>query len=218
MSVARDLYQLQEIELALEANEQAQVKVSSQIGESQEVNKARAKLAAEQKHIEELGKQQKSAEWEIEDLTAKIKAIEKKLYDGKIFNPKELGNLQAEVEDFKKKRSGFEDKVLDLMEQAEQANKSLKNITTELARLITQWQDQQKQLQSELEKLKTNHGTLDSKKQELIPQIEAGAVEIYRELRKRKGTAIARVEQESAWVAVLPCRTQTSSKPGRVEW
>ena len=195
MSIAKDLYQLQEVELALEANEQAQIKISSQIGESQEVLKAQAKLAAEKKHIEELGKQQKSVEWEIDDLTIKIKTIEKKLYDGKIFNPKELGNLQSEAEDFKKKRSGFEDKVLDLMEQTEQAAKKLDNINIELAQMIARWQDQQKQLTAELEQLKANHSALEAKKQAYLPQIDAGAIETYRELRKRKGTAIARIEQ-----------------------
>jgi predicted nucleic acid-binding Zn-ribbon protein len=195
MSIARDLYQLQEIELALEANEQAQAKISSQLGESQEVLKERAKLATEQKHIEELSKQQRSAEWEIDDLTTKIKAIEKKLYDGKIFNPKELGNLQSEAEDFKKKRSGSEDSVLELMEQTELAHKRLDNINIELAQLVTQWQNQQKQLTGELEQLKANHSTLETQKQELIPQIDANAIETYRELRKRKGTAIARIEQ-----------------------
>lgn len=195
MSIARDLYQLQEIELALEANEQAQTKISSQLGESQEVLKARAKLTAEQKHIEELGKQQKSAEWEIDDLTTKIKAIEKKLYDGKITNSKELSNLQTESEDFKKRRSGFEDKVLDLMEQADVSRKNLDAIDSEISRLVAHWQSQQKQLSAELEQLKTNYTTLDSKKQALVPQISASAVEIYRELRKRKGIAIARIEQ-----------------------
>ncbi len=202
MSIARDLYQLQEIELALEANEQAQTKISNQLGESQEVNKARAKLAAEQKHIEELGKQQKSAEWEIDDLAAKIKAIEKKLYDGKIFNAKELSNLQTEAEDFKKRRSVFEDKVLDLMEQAEVSRKSLDGINNDVARLVVQWQSQQIQLKGELEQLKANRATLDSKKQALVPQIDANAVGIYRELRKRKGTAIARIEQGTC----LGCR------------
>jgi len=202
MSIARDLFQLQETELALEANEQAQAKISSQLGESQEVNKARAKLAAEQKHIEELGKQQKSAEWEIDDLTTKIKAIEKKLYDGKIFNAKELSNLQTEAEDFKKRRSGFEDKVLDLMEQTEASRKNLDAINREITRLVAQWQSQQKQLAGELEQLKANHAALDSKKQALIPQINANVVETYRELRKRKGTAVARIEQGTC----LGCR------------
>lgn len=195
MSVARDLYQLQETDQALEANEQAQVKISSQLGESKEVNRVRAKLAFEQKHSEDLGKEQKSAEWEIDDLTTKIKTIEKKLYNGKIFNPKELGSLQAEDEDFKKKRSSLEDKVLDLMEQTDESRNKLDALNQEISRLVAQWQSQQKQLSDELSKLKDNHLTLESKKQSQVAAIEPGALETYRELRKRKGTAVARIEQ-----------------------
>jgi hypothetical protein len=58
MSIAKDLYQLQEVDLALEANNQAQKRASSQIGESQIVLNARAKLAEEQKKLEELTRQQ----------------------------------------------------------------------------------------------------------------------------------------------------------------
>lgn len=202
MSIAKDLYQLQEIELAIEINEQSQKKISSQLGDSQEVLKARAKLNTEQKHIEEQEKQQKSAEWEIDDLTTKIKNIEKKLYDGKITNAKELSNLQAESEDFKKKRSGLEDRVLDIMEKTELAGKNADDLTSEITELTAKWQSQQKQLSGELEQLKTDQTNLDSRRQALLSQLDTAAVEIYRDLRKRKGTAIARIEQGTC----LGCR------------
>ena len=195
-TIARQLFQLQELELALEANEQSQMKIGAQLGESQEVVKARGRLSAAQKHIEELAKQQKSTEWEIEDLTVKIKAIEKKLYDGKIFNPKELGSLQTEAEDFKKRRSGLEDRALELMEQMDAARKSLSTLTEELARQEAQWQNEQKQFNRDLEQLKTNHVDLDARKQTLLAQIDAAAIGTYRDLRKRKGgIAVARIEQ-----------------------
>ena len=194
--LARQLFQLQELELALEGNEQSQVKIGAQLGESQDVVKARARRDAEKKHIEELAKQQKTTEWEIEDLTVKIKAIEKKLYEGRIFNSKELSSLQTEAEDFKKRRSGLEDKALEVMEQTDAARKALLKMVEEVALLEARWQDQQKQLRGELEQLKANQVDLEGKKQALLVQIEAGAVEIYRDLRKRKGgTAVARIEQ-----------------------
>jgi hypothetical protein len=194
--LARQLFQLQELELALEGNEQSQVKIGAQLGESQDVVKARARRDAEQKHIEELAKQQKTTEWEIEDLTVKIKAIEKKLYEGRIFNSKELSSLQTEAEDFKKRRSGLEDKALEVMEQTDAARKALLKLAEEVGLLEARWQDQQKQLHSELEQLKTNQVDLEGKKQALLVQIEAGAVEIYRDLRKRKaGIAVAKIEQ-----------------------
>lgn len=195
MSIAKDLYQLQELDLALEANSHAQKRVIGQIGESQVVNRAKARLFEEQKNLESFSHQQKSVEWEIDDLTTKIKSVEKKLYDGKIFNSKELSNLQAEADDLKKRRSGLEDKVLDLMDQVEVIRKIISGNQEELARLEADWQAQQNQLAIELEHLKTAYTELENKRQQLVNVIEAGAFETYQELRKRKGTAIAKVEQ-----------------------
>jgi uncharacterized protein len=195
MSIARDLYQLQEIDLALEANKQAQTRVSGQLSESQLVLKSRTRLADEQKKLEELNRQQKSTEWEIDDLTTKIKDIEKKLYSGKISSSKELSNLQQEAEDFKKRRSQFEDKALELMDQVELARKNVATADNELAKLEAQWQAQQKQLALDLEQLKANQTTLENKRQEQASIIDAMATSTYQELRKRKGSAVAKVEQ-----------------------
>ena len=195
-TTAKQLFQLQELDLALEANEQSQVKTTAQLGENQELVRTRARLATEQKRSEELAKQQKTTEWEVDDLTAKIKAIEKKLYEGKIFNPKELGSLQADAEDIKKRRSGLEDKVLELMEESDAVRAKVATLTTELARLEADWQSQQKKLAGDMEQLKTAHLDMEGKKQALLSQVEANAVEIYRDLRKRKGgIAVARIEQ-----------------------
>lgn len=202
MSIARDLYQLQETDVALETNEQAQVRINHQLGDNQVVVKAKTAVAVEQKKLEDLAKQQKTTEWEIDDLTTKIKAIEKKLYDGKITNSKELSNLQTESQDFKKTCSGLEDRVLELMEQIEFMSQNVAAANAEVARIEAQWQAQQRQLAGELEQLKANHTALETKRQSLLPQIAADAVEIYLQLRKRKGVAVARVEQGTC----LGCR------------
>ncbi len=195
MSIARDLYQLQEIDTALEANLQAQKKVSAQIGESQIVLKARAKLDEEMKNLERLAAQQKSTDWEIDDLTAKIKDTEKKLYGGKIFNSKELGNLQQETDDLKKRRSAFEDKSLELMDQLEIIKKAIENSKDELAKMELQWQAQQKQLTAELDQLKAAQTALEDNRKQITVIIDADALAMYQELRKRKGLAVAKVEQ-----------------------
>ena len=195
MSIAKDLYRLQELDLALEANTQAQKRVSGQIGESQIVLKAREKLAEEQKNLDTLTAQEKSTEWEIDDLTTKIKDIEKKLYGGKIFNSKELSSLQQETEDIKKRRSTLEDESLGLMDQLELTRKAIASSKEELAKQEIQWQAQQKQLTAELEQLKAAQTTLGSDRQQITALIEPEAYAIYQELRKRKGLAVAKVEQ-----------------------
>ena len=139
MSIAQQLYQLQEIDLALAANEREQTRITSQLGESQEVARVRAKLAVEQKRLEELERQQHTAEWEAEDLTVKLAATEEKLFGGKIRNPKELTNLQREADKLKARRTGMEDRALEVMGQAEATTSSIAALTEELARLEADW-------------------------------------------------------------------------------
>jgi len=195
-TTARQLFQLQECDIALETNEQSQVKVTAELADNQEVTRARAKLAAEQKRLEELTKQQKTTEWECDDLTAKIKVNEKKLYDGKITNSKELSNLQADTEDIKKRRSALEDKVLGLMEESDEARAKVAALTQELARIDADWQTRHSRLTADMEHLKADRGELEARRQALLAQIDAPSAELYRELRKRKGgLAVAKVEQ-----------------------
>ena len=84
MNVAKQLYQLQEVDLELESVEQALSQIASQLGESQAVLRTKAELESENKRLEELKRQQRSAEWEIEDLVNKLATNEEKLYSGRI--------------------------------------------------------------------------------------------------------------------------------------
>jgi uncharacterized protein len=195
MSIARDLYQLQEVDTAIEANLQSQKRVSAQIGESTIVVKARTKLAEEKKNLETLSARQKSTEWEIDDLTAKIKDTEKKLYGGKIFNSKELSSLQQETEDLKKRRSGFEDKSLGLMDDLELTRKAIDTSKEELAKMEVQWQAQQNQFTTELAQLKAAQTGLEENRIQIAALLDADTLFTYQELRKRKGLAVAKVEQ-----------------------
>lgn len=194
-TIARQMFQLQELDLALEANERDQTRVQGQMCDSPQVLKARASVLVEQKRVEDLAKQQKDAEWEVEDLSTRIGDIDKKLYGGKIRDAKELNSYQAEGEGLKKKRSGIEDKALELMEQADTARKTLAGFKDELARLEAQWQAQQKQLAADLQQLRADRVTLEEKRRAHAATMEAGTVAIYQDLRKRKGTAVAKVEQ-----------------------
>jgi predicted nucleic acid-binding Zn-ribbon protein len=195
MSVARQLHQLQQVDLELESNEKAQSHIVSQLGDSQEVARVRGQIDAENQRLEELQKQQQSLEWEIDDLSAKLTAIERKLYGGKITSPKELANLQREAEELKDRRNRLEDKDLEIMDQAESSTTTASSLSAELNKLESEWQSQQEQLSSDLEKLKTAHSELTGRRQLISAEIEPRLIDVYHQLRKRKGTAIARVEQ-----------------------
>jgi len=195
MSIAKQLYQLQEVELEIESNEQALKQITSQLGENQAVVMVQTKLAQEQQRLEELRRQQHSAEWEIDDITTKLGTIEEELYSGRIRSPKELTSLQHEVEGLKAKRDQLEDKALEIMDQVEHVEASVATISGELKTVEAEWQSQQQKLSTDMERLKTILADLKQKQQLHLAKIDHQAVEFYCELKKQKGQAVAKVEQ-----------------------
>jgi predicted nucleic acid-binding Zn-ribbon protein len=195
MSIAQQLYRLQELDLALAANEQNQANIKRQLGESQEMAQVRAKLTTEQRRLDELERQQHAVEWEAEDLTTKLTATEEKLFSGKIRNPKELTNLQREADELKTRRNELEDRALEKMDQAEATTGSINSLTEELDRLEADWRAQQEKLSVELDELKAAHAELTRERQQMVVEIASGTVSVYEEIRSRKGTAVAKVEQ-----------------------
>ena len=195
MKVVKQLYQLQEVDLELESNEQALNQIAGQLGESQAVNRAQAKLNLEHQRLEKLKREQHSAEWEIDDLITKLATAEKKLYSGSIRNPKELTNLQHEIDGLKTKRDRLEDKALELMDKVELTETSVASQSSQLKQLEDEWQRQQQQLSSRLEQLKTILSDLKHKRQLLLAKTDPQAVEFYHQLKNQKGTAVAKVEQ-----------------------
>ncbi len=195
MSVVKQLYQLQEVELEIESNEQALAQIASQLGESQAVVRARTKLKLEQQHLEELRRRQHAAEWEIEDLVSKLTTAEGKLYSGRIKNPKELTNLQHEVDGLRIRRDQLEDKALAIMDRVELPTTSVDTLSNELKTLEAEWHSQQQQLSTNMEQLKTTLSDLKHKRQLLSVKIDPQAIELYQELKKQRRQAVAKVEQ-----------------------
>jgi len=195
MGVAKQLYQLQEVDLEVESNERALSQMVSQLGKSEAVVRAQSKLASEQQRLDELRHQQHSAEWEIDDIVSKLAAADEQLYSGRIRNPKELTNLQHEVDMLKAKRDQLENNALEIMDQVELAEASVVATGSEVEKLEAEWHSQQQQLSADVEVLKSKLSALQHKRQLLSAEIDSQAVEVYDELRKQKGQAVAKVEQ-----------------------
>ncbi len=195
MNVAKQLYQLQEVDLEVEAAEQELRRLNSQLGENRVLIEAQSRLTAEKHRLDELKHQQHSAEWELDDLVNKISVAEEQLYSGRIRNPKELTNLQHEVEILKAKRDQLENKALAIMDQVELAEAEVASASNEFNRLEAEWHRQQEQLSHEIDTLKNKLSELGQKRQLLSAEIDPQAVALYDKLRKQKKQAVAKVEQ-----------------------
>ncbi|HEY83437.1 MAG TPA: hypothetical protein G4O01_09180 [Dehalococcoidia bacterium] len=195
MGVAKELYQLQEVDLEIEAEERALNGMLSQLGDDSLLTQARNKLAAAERQLEELKRHQHEVEWEIDDLVSKITALEEELYSGRIKNPKELSSLQHEVEILKGKRGQLENEALEVMEQVETAGASIASGRRELEAQEAEWQRRQQQLSAEIESLKGKLANLKQKRERCLAGISPQVVEVYERLRKHKGQAVVKVER-----------------------
>jgi predicted nucleic acid-binding Zn-ribbon protein len=195
MGVAKQLYQLQQVDLELESNEQALKQLTLQLGESPTVLQAQAEFEMENQHLEQLRHQLHTTEWELEDIEGKTTKAEEELYSGRIKNPKELANLQHEVDNLKARRDQIEEKTLGLLDQIEAAETSATKKGSSLKELEATWHRQQQQLSVKIEQLRDIITGLTHKQQLMSAEIEPHTVEFYQDLKGKKGQAVARVAQ-----------------------
>jgi predicted nucleic acid-binding Zn-ribbon protein len=195
MTVITQLHQLQEIDTEIESEEQTLSQKVSQLGERQALDNAQNQLALEKQRLEELRKQQHAAEWEIDDIASKVAAAEKQLYGGKITNPKELSSLQHEVSIMKTRSDQKETEALEIIDQAEAAEETVKVASKGFKKLEDGWHHQQHQLSDEIEQLKSRLDDLKQKRQQLAEEIESPAVKLYEKIKKQKRQPVAKVEQ-----------------------
>jgi hypothetical protein len=195
MSLAKRLYDLQQIDLEIQKAQEALSDISHQLGESKALLKARAELLDEEKHLAEMEKQQRDVEWEVEDLRSNIAQLNDKLYGGKIKNPKELVSFEKELEIFKTNLREKEDNLLDLMTEMEATQDKLKSDRERLKKLEGEWQREQKFLVQRQTDVENQLSDLRRKRQALTSEVAPQALELYEGVRSRKGQAVVRVEQ-----------------------
>jgi predicted nucleic acid-binding Zn-ribbon protein len=195
MNISRQLFNLQEVDQELASNEQAYARITSQLGESKAVLDIRVKLETATGQLEDATHSQHTVEWEIEDLSAKLSKFEGELYSGKTTSPKELTGLQQEIDNLKKNRGKLEDHDLEIMETIERLNATISELRSNLEKRETEWQVQQKDFNAELKELEHTISALKEKREALASEIDPQVLTIYEELKKQKGSSVAKVEQ-----------------------
>jgi predicted nucleic acid-binding Zn-ribbon protein len=195
MSLAKRLYDLQQIDLEIQKQQEALSDISHQLGESEALLKVRAELLDEEKHLAEMEQQQRDVEGEVEDLRSNIAQLNDKLYGGKIKNPKELVSFEKELEIFKSNLRKKEDNLLDLMTDMEATQDKIKSDRERVKKLEGEWERGQKLLVQRQAEVKSRLSELSQRRQALTSEVAPQPLELYEGVRLRKGQAVARVEQ-----------------------
>ena len=195
MSLAEQLYKLQQVDLELQRKQQELKEVEDQLGDDKDLVAAESKLASQKEQLEDARKKQKSSEWELEDLQEKVRRIDSKLYSGTTKDSKELVNLEKEVKSLRSQIRPKEDALLGLMSQVEEMEAKVKTAAVEIERLKREWEQMQETLGQRKKEVETVLAKLKGDRNELEQQIDSEAINTYERLRLTRGQAVVKVER-----------------------
>jgi predicted nucleic acid-binding Zn-ribbon protein len=204
------LYELQDLDLELEQGRRRISEIQQSLGETETVLQAREALAQAQEQHSEWLRRMRNLELEIGGLTTRITSSEKRLYGGRVTNPKELSDIQNEIAYLKRRRAELEDELLEAMLQAEAAEERVETRSEALVRIEADWQDQQKQLREELNQLETRLAQAEEERKQLRQSIHPEDVALYDKIRSRHGPIAVAVLQDGVcgFCAVAPSSTK----------
>jgi uncharacterized protein len=207
MNKAKQLYELQEVDLDIEHKTQALTQVKSQLGKDDDLVAARAALDSQKKRLAELERQQKTSEWELSELGSKISVVEKKLYGGSVKNPRELTPFQQDLEILKSQRAEREDKLLALMMDVDSLHQDIGLKKSDFEKMEREWRENQQKLSNQQAELETEVAQAKQKRDMLASEIDSASLDLYEEMRRAKqGQAVAKVMQGRC----LGCRISLS--------
>jgi predicted nucleic acid-binding Zn-ribbon protein len=195
MSLAGQLYKLQQFDLELQKKQQELNEVENQLSDNKALVVAESKVASQKEQLEDAKRKQKSSEWELEDLQEKVRQIDSKLYSGKTKDPKELVNLEKEVKGLKSQIRAKEDALLGLMSQVEGIEAEVKTTAEELERLNQEWEQRQETFRPRKSEIETVLAKLRGDRNGLAQQIDSEAFNVYERIRLTRGQAVVKVER-----------------------
>jgi predicted nucleic acid-binding Zn-ribbon protein len=149
-------------------------------------DEAEAAMGETRLSIDALGREQQRLEHEIDSLSQKAAAEERRLYDGSIANSKELESLQHEIENLRRRRSGREDELLEILERREELDRTAKEREEAATTLRSQMDEVGGDVGRELQSVEQELRTRSSERAALVPEIDPELEELYEDVRSQK--------------------------------
>ncbi len=217
MTVAADLYALQETDSALDTCDREIARVRERFGDSDAVTGARAAAADQSARRRTAEHRARELDDQMNDLQAKLLPVERKLYGGSVRQPKELEALQLDLDMHRRHGRTIEDHQLEVMEELEASAAALTAARAELQTVETAWQREQDELRAREAELERQRIALETQRQARAARVAPHNLSLYERLRRSKaGRAVARIERGSCLGCriVLPTTTQQRARSG----
>ncbi len=198
MSQPFKLYRLQLLDTKLDKCRARTEEIDSILKDNSEIFKARTKNDIALKNLERAHKALKVAENNVKSQRLKIEQTDATLYGGKVRNPKELQDLQAESAALKRYLNVLEDRQLEAMIIAEDTDSIYYNTAKTLMEVESGISIQNKNLISERSQILQEIDRMSSERDAAIGTTPSADLKLYNDLRKtRRGLAVAKITDKT---------------------
>ena len=220
MSRSRSLFQLQQYDSGLDSSHHRIKEIDAILADNKELENALKEQEQTEKIFHFKQKELHAAEHQVEDQNIKISQNEEKLYSGAVTNPKDLEDLQLESSSLKKYLSTLEERQLEAMLEAEQAQEELNQASAKYTRISDAKSAQSKDLNSEKEALKKNIESLLSQKKSFLENTDIPDLDLYNDLRESHGgvavTLMINGSCSSCGANIPSAIEQEAKSPGKI--
>lgn len=212
MGRGEDLYRLQQLDSEWDAGQRRLVEIEAALEDDRALREARQSVQEAQKRVQTWQTKQRDLELEIESLASKMSRSEKRLYSGKVTNPKELSDLQAEIASLKRRRQKLEDTLLEAMINREEAEAARDEAESRLERVESNRSTQIADLEAEREALQERLAEIEERRASVVPRLDAETSTTYERVREQKGgQAVAQIRHDA-------CSACGVTVPPSAEW
>lgn len=194
MNSLHQLYHLEQTDKEIATKKQRLREVLQAQKGNEELEEAREQHERSSEALSEARARQKDLELELGQLTDKRRRSEDRLYSGKVTNPKELEDLQREIESLGRRRDDLEDDLLQAMMTVEGAQEAEEEAAAQLKAVQEDWTQEKAALAQEQNELATRLNELLAQREEQAGRIDGKFLAAYEKTRSKRGTGMAVVK------------------------
>ncbi len=183
------LLELQDLDLSLDRlrSRQETLEEGEDVRATRErLDVAEAALGDLKLELDAVDRELRRLEGDVDSLTRKAEAEERRLYDGSVAHPKELEAIQHEVQSLRARRSRIEDDLLDQMVRKEDLDERIKAAEAEVQEMRDRLTEILGESATELREIGESLAARTAERVSLVLEFDPELLELYEDLRRQK--------------------------------
>ena len=218
MTSPKELFSLQELDLALDQIDSKTAKAEKEVSIGAALGGLEEALQKESQSLEEFQSLMKTRRVEAETQRERSTHLDGQLYGGEVTSPSALESLEQEAGNVRAQMEKLDLELAELSSRTEESQNKCTEMEQRLAENRTAWESRQSELTESLTRLSSEREGIAGQRGDLAASLDPAGVQQYEKLRNAKGgLAVAKVSRNlcQACRMALPTQLQQKVRNGR---